>query len=187
MNYSYIKTVFPKFENTAPSLIYNGLPSLPKSTPSPSELKVHGVNYETQYNSEIHNSNKDKFYLTQQDLLMENFSNGGGGNLNNTELKPFIKDTNTNEEKSNLRFFNLPIDKTMISENFNQVTSASNNIDCKNVIEHIKDCSVCKETMYRNFNMENSKGNFNQEIFELISYCIFAIFVLFLLDKLSKH
>ena len=54
---------------------------------------------------------------------------------------------------------------------------------CNSSYEHITQCAQCKEMLYKNFNYEHKQNNYNEEIFELVSYCIFAIFILLLLEK----
>jgi hypothetical protein len=57
---------------------------------------------------------------------------------------------------------------------------------CSASYQHIMQCAQCKEMLYKNFNYEHKKNNYNEEIFELVSYCIFAMFILLLLEKLHK-
>ena len=57
---------------------------------------------------------------------------------------------------------------------------------CSASYQHITQCAQCKEMLYKNFNYEHKKNNYNEEIFELVSYCIFAMFILLLLEKLHK-
>lgn len=56
---------------------------------------------------------------------------------------------------------------------------------CTSNYNHIMDCSSCKEMIYKTLNI-NKKNSYTEEVFELISYCIFAIFILLLLDKITK-
>jgi len=214
MSYSYIKTVFPKFENTTvidSTKIFNS----PTTTVTP--LKVIGMNTETSTNSEINGSHKDIFYLTQEDLptsqkdnlhyynipddknmIIENFTsqpikdNLHYYNIPVDKNMMNIENFTSQPARDNLHYYNIPVDKNMMNiENFTPPVTETPHVvesksNCDKMNDHIKDCAVCKEMLYKNFNMEN-KPDFNQEIFELISYCIFAVFVLFLLDKISHR
>ena len=188
MSYSYIKTVFPKFENTTvidSTKIFNS----PTTTVTP--LKVIGMNTETSTNSEINGSHKDIFYLTQEDLPTSQKDNLHYYNIPD-DKNMIIENFTSQPIKDNLHYYNIPVDKNMMNiENFTPPVTETPHVvesksNCDKMNDHIKDCAVCKEMLYKNFNMEN-KPDFNQEIFELISYCIFAVFVLFLLDKISHR
>jgi hypothetical protein len=208
MSYSYIKTVFPKFENTTiinSQKIFNG-----PTTTTP--LKVIGINTETPDNSEINKpQGEDKFYLTQSELPIENFSSQDNmmnkDNLHyyNIPVDKNMMNIENFTPQDNLHYYNIPVDKNMMNiENFTPenkattvtpppqpehivVPAVNQKSNCDSIKDHIKDCAICKEVLYKNFNMENKKNDFNQEIFELISYCIFAVFILFLLDKISTR
>ena len=53
---------------------------------------------------------------------------------------------------------------------------------CTEKYNHVIGCNTCKEMLYKTF---YKKNDYTEEIFELISYCIFAIFILLLLEKLK--
>jgi hypothetical protein len=60
-----------------------------------------------------------------------------------------------------------------------------NNDDHDNYIKHILKCEQCKELLLKQFNIESDRIR-NEEIMELISFIIFGIFILLLLDKSNK-
>jgi hypothetical protein len=84
----------------------------------------------------------------------------------------------TNTVQADVKIIPTGISKDPVALRDNSVCSQSYN--------HVMECAQCKEMLYRNFNFENKKNDYKEEIFELISYCIFAIFILFLLEKLHK-
>ena len=237
MSYSYIKTVFPTFENTISfnTNTFNDLNSQVKVEQKP--LNVSGLEPTVDSTSLLKN-NEEKFFLTQQTLL-EDFKN-----TQNTKQK--VVKTQLQPQQSiqdNLHYYNTPlrITEAMTNEQqqqlpqtqqpqtqqpqtqqlpqtiqqpvpqtqqqappqqiqVNQPTSVSyiptgisktpvalhNTGVCTQSYNHIMECAQCKEMLYKNFNFENKKNDYKEEIFELISYCIFAIFILFLLEKLHK-
>ena len=58
--------------------------------------------------------------------------------------------------------------------------------DCTQRYNHVMECNHCKEMLYKTLNLNTNKNSYTEEIFELISYCVFAVFILFLLDKIAK-
>lgn len=80
----------------------------------------------------------------------------------------------------------LPLPKKEYkSENSNDPGLSSRDV-CSSSYAHITECARCKEILYKNFNYEHKQNSYNEEIFELVSYCIFAVFILLLLEKLHK-
>jgi hypothetical protein len=211
MSYSYIKTVFPTFENTISfnTNTFNDLNSQVKVEQKP--LNVSGLEPSSDSTSVL-KKGEEKFFLTQQTLLDE---------FTNTNKQKVVK-TQLHQQQpiqDNLHYYNTPlhITEAMTNEQPQQqipqpqpqpqipVTNTvqadvkiiptgiskdpvalRDNSVCSQSYNHVMDCAQCKEMLYRNFNFENKKNDYKEEIFELISYCIFAIFILFLLEKLHK-
>jgi len=211
MSYSYIKTVFPTFENTISfnTNTFNDLNSQVKVEQKP--LNVSGLEPSSDSTSVL-KKGEEKFFLTQQTLLDE---------FTNTNKQKVVK-TQLHQQQpiqDNLHYYNTPlhITEAMTNEQPQQqipqpqpqpqipVTNTvqadvkiiptgiskdpvalRDNSVCSQSYNHVMECAQCKEMLYRNFNFENKKNDYKEEIFELISYCIFAIFILFLLEKLHK-
>jgi hypothetical protein len=211
MSYSYIKTVFPTFENTISfnTNTFNDLNSQVKVEQKP--LNVYGLEPSSDSTSVL-KKGEEKFFLTQQTLLDE---------FTNTNKQKVVK-TQLHQQQpiqDNLHYYNTPlhITEAMTNEQPQQqipqpqpqpqipVTNTvqadvkiiptgiskdpvalRDNSVCSQSYNHVMECAQCKEMLYRNFNFENKKNDYKEEIFELISYCIFAIFILFLLEKLHK-
>ena len=218
MSYSYIKTVFPTFENTISfnTNTFNDLNSQVKVEQKP--LNVSGI--EPTDSTSLLKKGEEKFFLTQQTLLDE---------FTNTNKQKVVK-TQLHQQQpiqDNLHYYNIPLQITEAMTNEQpqqqipqqqpqqqipqqqqqqqiqqQQIPVTNTIQadvkiiptgiskvpvaCSQSYNHVMECAQCKEMLYRNFNFENKKNDYKEEIFELISYCIFAIFILFLLEKLHK-
>jgi hypothetical protein len=67
----------------------------------------------------------------------------------------------------------------------NYVKMNSVNSDCDIYMKHILECSTCKDIFIKQHGLENDKIR-NEEIMEMISYFIFAVFILLLVDSLKK-
>jgi hypothetical protein len=230
MNYSYIKTVFPTFENT---IAYDKNTFNKLKQPVSSEqttLDVTGINNDVgvHVGVDTKNSGSEKFYITQEKLLdspnvysvtsdtskweKEHFS----------DVAEYTKHTVPSKQIDNLHYYNLPINKEYLYsskkinslpsptqhsyiETFNENASDKSESpvvlqqqpvssqpqqqlmdgNCTQRYNHVMECNHCKEMLYKTLNL-NNKNSYTEEIFELISYCVFAIFILFLLDKIAK-
>lgn len=158
MSYSYVKTVFPNFEF---STIHNDqLYTDLNQTKSNQQLNVVGFN------------------TNEQNELKQNVN----------EIDPI--QTNIETYQNNQTFYNKPIINQEIP-NYNNINveSFSNNNQNESkhdeYINHINNCSSCKEILIKQLNIETERIK-NEEIMELISYVIFGIFILFLLDSFKK-
>jgi hypothetical protein len=217
MSYSYIKNVFPNFDNS--DKVYNE--SLYHNIENTiTSGKDKNMNELLQSNNN-YVENKVEFELPSNKLL-EQYNNSSMGSIEEKYiLKPIEK-----KEQNNLKFYNLPINKEYLRqiskeslkdlplsqsdysfhiktpvktpvitqekkiENFessNQInkTIESCNFDCDVYTKHILECSKCKNIIMKQFGIESDKIR-NEEIMELISYFIFALFILLLIDSLKK-
>lgn len=57
---------------------------------------------------------------------------------------------------------------------------------CDGYMKHVLNCGGCKATMMKQFNIDADKAR-NEEFMELVSYIVFGIFILLLLDNVSKN
>jgi hypothetical protein len=241
MNYSYIKTVFPTFENTI-AYDKNTFNKLKQPVSSDyTTLNVTGINNGTGVPLK---NESEKFYATQEKLLESQLeystSKEHFGDIKNhvmqNEVAEYTKHTVPSKQIDNLHYYNLPINKEYLHPNYSSqklnttpsptYTSNSSNSsnsyietfsdnatdksestvvlqkqpqvlpspqqqqliegDCTQRYNHVMECNHCKEMLYKTLNLNNNKNSYTEEIFELISYCVFAIFILFLLDKIAK-
>lgn len=195
MSYSYIKTVFPDFNKTSNKIYDDSLydinvtekQEIPKTVVNNAKKEFELPNNLTSNTIEIPSNN-----------LLESYENA-------TITLPYI--SNDNKTQNNLQFYNQPINKEYlrsesiksnmssissipIETNYIQKQSDKTNStkcdsDCDIYMKHILECSKCKDIFIKQFGLENDKIK-NEEIMEMISYFIFALFILLLVDSLKK-
>lgn len=185
MSYSYVKTVFPKFEF---SKLYNDSLYTNKINSSP-KLNVVGFND----NANVNGIDKIQTRIETYKQI-EAYEP-----VNQTETEPYQQPYQESFQ-NNLRYFNKPIK--------NQNIPSYNNVDINNVdintmketfetdkigkddkseqshqeiINHINNCPSCKDLILKQFGVETERQK-NEEMLELLSYIIFGIFILILLD-----
>ncbi len=160
MSYSYVKAVFPNFE------------------------------YSNVYNSKVYenlNVSKEKREFLPADLpsLNSTFSDVSVFE----EEKPSKSKIETFQD--NQKFFNQPLPKDVIPPNNNRIhperfeQPQRDNGDHLEYTKHILECGRCKDLLMKQFGMENERIR-NEEIMELISFVIFALFILLLIDFYAK-
>jgi hypothetical protein len=170
MSYSYIKSVFPNFEDSSKvydDAIYSNILSAKgeEKTHDTSNYSVHSV----QQNDQYYNSDKETFILPQTNLL-ETFNN----NTMNTSNK--IEDVN------NLQLNSQTIQ--LSNKNLNPIEKFEGGEDCDKYVNHITNCDRCRSIIMKQLNIESDNKR-NEELMELISYLIFAIFILLLVNSLK--
>ena len=172
MSYSYLKNVFPKFEDSTKvynSSLYTQIDNCESSIPVPESI----VN-ENQYPIKIQEQQND--IVLPQTKLLESFNA-------ETELAP-INILNNKKSSDNLKFYNspyVPIYNKNLVEKFEDTNSK---LDCDLYIKHINDCNKCRSIVLKQFGIETDRIK-NEEIMEIISYIIFGLFVLLLIDSLK--
>lgn len=158
MSYSYVKSVFPNFE------------------------------YSNVYNSKIYdnlNVSKDKKVFEAAD-----FNN----NVNFSDLSVFEEEKPSKSKietfQDNQRFFNQPLPKDNIPVNNNKIyperfEQPQKSDDHLEYTKHVLECPKCKELLMKQFGVESERIR-NEEIMELISFVIFGLFILLLIDAYAK-
>jgi hypothetical protein len=199
MSYSYIKSVFPNFENSNKvydEALYNNINTLYTDSTlglvKPENLERSQINY--------NKPQKDTFELTQNKILKANenveaMSNVFNEYANVSLHKPEVLD--------NLSYYNLPlksiqkqniktpeivVQKTKGIENFedeNPKNVKYTDTDCDQYIKHVLECSKCKTIAIKQLGIENDRFK-NEEMMELASYIIFGLFILLLIDSLKS-
>jgi hypothetical protein len=91
--------------------------------------------------------------------------------------------------QDNQHFYQIPIPQYNIPSHNNignkekfETGSEQNHIE---YTKHVLECTSCKELLMKQFNIENDRIR-NEEIMELISYLIFSLFILLLIDTYAK-
>ena len=216
MSYSYIKSVFPNFENSNKvydETLYNNINTLytdkESDLPKPGNLESQMPNY-----NQSKQINQD-FVLTKETLLekpkIEAMSNVNI-NTNDKSTLPFqytqtplqelseINFDKPSAQQNNLSYYNLPM-KMFIQkqndkikgkipssiENFEDVKNkqACFDPDCDIYIKHILECSKCKSTVMKQLGLETDRVR-NEEIMEVVSYIVFGLFILLLIDSIKS-
>jgi hypothetical protein len=99
--------------------------------------------------------------------------------VNNSLIQPLNQMIQPNQQ---LNQMNQPLNQMRDNiERTEQFTSLSDT-DHKSYINHILQCQSCKEIIMKQLNIE-ARQQFYEEILELISFIVFGIFILLLLDK----
>ena len=168
MSYSYLKNVFPKFEDSTKvynSSLYTNISTCESSIPVPKNINE---NINENINQIKNNKHQDNIDLPQKTLL-ESFN-----------PETFI----TNKKSSdNLKFYNLPyVSHKNTIEKFEDTTITK--LDCDLYIKHINECNKCKSICLKQFGIETDRIK-NEEIMEIISYIVFGLFILLLIDYLK--
>jgi hypothetical protein len=163
MSYSYIQNVFPDYKT---SKVYDDSLYTKINTSDTLPIKLDGYN-EGYPNGEYKSI---PIETIQSVKPIENFQN-------------------------NLSYYNQPINNNSIPNYHNinltnpliENLTNTNNIPQQQHIElqHVLECDQCKKILMKQFNIENDKLK-HEEIIELISYIIFGLFMLYLIDSLKK-
>lgn len=176
MSYSYLNTVFPNFEyKMNPNLrLFNSLDNSNNETVSPAKETV----------SKVIEQEKQEFkFEPANNILLEKPI----VKILSKETKEMVEEK-IPDEKNNLNVYNKPL---TIIENLKDVNKNDDDgIDnCMKSLNHMYTCKLCKEKFSNVMKMEN-KSLHNQdnydELWEIITYIIFSVFILFLVDKLHK-
>ena len=208
MSYSYIKSVFPKFEYSTvyDDKLYKNLNmELKPADFKPSEL------YTSVSAPEIIQYNKVEqkpVQVPMQEQMSHLLSNVNPFDMEESRQAQIInKKTEMFQNnlsihpQNNLRVYQQPIINNNIP-NYNNIDVSSKlmnkeasmpnrmieGFDETNhdlYIKHVMDCPICKERLLKQFNIETERIK-NEQIMEMISYVMFGVFVLILLDNLKK-
>lgn len=182
MSYSYVKTVFPEYSysNVYDEKLYSNLNGVQAV-----EVQATPVEQVQSWNSVKQLNNYAELKPEPFKYEVENFANQELG-------------------KDNLKYFNTPIMNNSIPH-YNNVDYQNDNTGNNKIsgverfgqtnpivtgsheeyIKHLSTCSSCKDIVLKQFNLESDRLR-NEEIIELISYVMFGIFILVLLDSLKK-
>lgn len=170
MSYSYIKNVFPKFEDSTKiynDKLYTQDSKCETNIPIPESI-VNEKNY-------LIKKEKENDIVLPKNTLLESFNQ-------ENELAPINILNQKKISSDNLKFYNLPYTKNTI-EKFED-TNTTTKLDCDLYVKHINDCNKCKSIVLKQFGIETDRIK-NEEIMEIISYIIFALFILLLIDYLK--
>jgi hypothetical protein len=163
MSYSYVKTVFPEFK-------YSNV-------------------YDTKLYENLNVSQqRDNKMFEPADFDM----NKSYSDISVLQPKEQPKQQSKVETfQDNQKFFNQPLPSNNIPVNNNIINKERFNGENKTTghhveyTKHVLECGPCKDLLMKQFGIENERIR-NEEIMELISYLIFGLFILLLIDTYSK-
>jgi hypothetical protein len=193
MSYSYIKSVFPNFKNSnnfglgvdkEKHKSYNIEPA-EVGTGSTEYKQVSDEVYEKKYSdryeqNEISEKNNLHFYKPRLPDMIE------------TPQQKRVNTVNTKRETKVVENFRNPISSIVeylspndkpVMDNNNSETDISNlSIEHTGHINHVLSCNRCMDIIEKQLNIKH-KQNIKEEFFEMISYILFGIFILLLLEN----
>lgn len=201
MSYSYIKSVFPNFENSNKvydEALYNNINTVYTDKQSSIPIPENVESKQTDENYQI---------------LLENPKIEKMSNVNTDASLPF-QYAQTNElseitfnkhgEQNNLSYYNLPMKNTMpvpmpalipvpmkqeqrVIQKIEKFEDVKGNCEpeCDLYVKHILECNKCKSVAMKQLGIESDKVR-NEEIMEVVSYIVFGLFILLLIDSLKS-
>ena len=205
MSYSYVKTVFPKFEystvyddklykNLNMELIPSefkpieassslSLPefSIPKKTEVPVQVQMQGpqvshlLNYISPFDREASHEAQIK------DKKIEMFQQSSPQNNLKVYNQPIV-----NNNIPNYNNIDFTTATQIIKNEAKNVTEVNQAVSHDLYIKHVMDCDICRERLLKQFNIQTERIR-NEEIMELISYIMVGVFILILLDNLKNR
>lgn len=173
MSYSYIKSVFPNFENSNKvydETLYTNINSSLYNDSLPQDKPPSGYN---------ENKKADTFILPSNKLLenLTNVNSNVNSNTNSTaEFKPQIP---VKSQKQISIVESPPIESKV------DILDKYDCDNCDTHIRHILNCKQCKMLAIKQLSIESDKYR-NEEMMELASYVIFGMFILLLIDSLKE-
>jgi hypothetical protein len=207
MSYSYIKSVFPNFENSNKVYdenLYNNITSLYTDTsaslPKPENIERSKPNYNV--------AQRDVFEGVESQVLEKA---GRKEAMSNTYSDYSEVSFTKPENQNNLSYYNLPIKQQGQQVNQVPITQAQTvqvapkkiietfeqndqkqpqervrclDQDCDQYIKHILECPKCKAIAIKQLGVDNDRFR-NEEMMEVASYIIFGLFILLLIDSLK--
>jgi hypothetical protein len=176
MTYSYIKSVFPNFET---SKVYD-------------EKNYNMIKPISKINTEINNDSfLSQFVLPTNQKVQEKKQNVENQykDFIEKEMLSFLEKNNYEsvgkfEESKNFQTSRNNIIQS--KETFQNNNTSDNIVDnCTLHLNHVLECGKCKDIFSKQLNLEFERAR-NEEIIEVVSYIVFGIFILLILDNISK-
>jgi len=192
MSYSYIKSVFPNFENSNKvydESLYSGS-GIDEQSNSPKSVIGSNVMVNlTDFSKTLSQKNND--IDLPQEKLIESYRNiEGMTNGEYAEIKPL----NPTDARNNLKYYNKPLStftndtsvvrqKSKEKDIFEKFTDDKEvQMNCDSYVKHVIECNRCRAMAMKTFGIETDRIR-NEEIMELISYILFGLFILMLIDS----
>lgn len=214
MSYSYIKSVFPKFENSnkvydeslyTTAQVQSDQPSAPPAKPQvqsqpksePSFLETYKNVLVDDYASfalERPESQNNLTYKHPPLPMQPNINTPISKESQSTAPKPIVYlsvpktpfQPSTQKVVEYKQHSEESSTGTPLETFTNETTNNCEFLNCDSYIKHISECGRCKAILLKQFGIETDRIR-TEEILELISYIIFGLFILLLLDYLKRN
>lgn len=164
MSYSYIKSVFPNFENS--NKVYDET----LYTNINSSLYNNDMSQVKPLENFNHENKRDETFILPPNKLLEKLEN-----LEKLEKLENLTNVNDTSQIIPKQIIPLPVESKI------EIWD-----DCDTHVKHILNCKQCKMLAIKQLSIESDKYR-NEEMMELASYVIFGMFILLLIDSLKKN
>jgi hypothetical protein len=192
MSYSYIKSVFPNFENSNKVYdenLYNNITNIYSTTelPQPENDEKIKLNYKISQNN----------IFDTQEQKVEKMTNVTNDYAEFTLQKQ-------PQSQNNLSYYNIPLEYKRDTSSSNDIIGKNKdslqtrnvkthrtietfeNKECDIYIKHVYECDYCKKIVMKQLGVDNDKYR-HEEMMEVASYIIFGLFILLLVDSLKSE
>ncbi len=186
MSYSYIKSVFPNFttSKTYDDGVYNSLQStekgrVPKTTSSSFPLAYDEQDFKLLAKNLLDKPIGQSPIVQSPPRRIETYNT----------LAPSKVERQGNQ--NNLQYYNIPARQEYFPiptrESFEPSVSSKDGckLECDGYVKHILDCNKCKAVLAKQLGLENDRAR-NEEFMEVLSYMMFGVFILLVLDNFKK-
>jgi hypothetical protein len=180
MSYSYIKSVFPKFESSKvyDERIYNSLSTI---STSPLSFQPNPLNQELQSFTE--NLVQPQPQAPQPPQAPQKPQAPQTPQEPQTLQAPQKEVQQILQQEDNLKFYNQPL--ILSTEEYENENKNSDKSKCDEYCYHALSCPKCSSVLTKQLGIMNDKARI-EEMMELGSYIIFGIFMLLLLESIKK-
>lgn len=190
MSYSYVKTVFPDFKY---SNVYNTKLYDTNDTNDKNTLKIIPAEQHNNAFAELNEGKKSnietfennlKFFNIPLDPTKNNINNTNDNLLSNPVNAVHTGNpVNTGNAVNPVNAVNAVNPVNAVSNNMNSLRSENGDGTHIEYTTHILECSSCKQLLMKQLNIDNDRIK-SEEIMELISFMMFGVFILLLLDNI---
>ena len=193
MSYSYIKSVFPNFENSNKVYdenLYNNINTLYTDSnlglPKPENLDKPTTSYKKPV---------DEVYEIPPTVILREPKKEGMANVYN-DYAPITLEKPPSQD--NLTYYNTPLPTILAKTKVKSIEGFEERIqiqepktkcedpDCDEYIKHILECGRCKAIAIKQLGVDNDRFR-NEETMEIVSYVVFGLFILLLIDTLKTR
>ena len=187
MSYSYLKSVFPKFEYTTDfeNTKFNtiGDDKLNSFTQSLIASDLQGMTKSSAVPYGITDTSAAPYGITDTSAAPYGITDSSAAPYNNNYT--IHKDLAPNYNYNSI----APSTPPHIIETFQDNVSPSainNNMPCNLYMKHIMECNKCRNMIVKQWNLDNDRIR-NEEIMEIITYIIFGIVLLLLFETIKNR